>query len=103
MDVQQIAEKNGIQLRSTAHGTYRHICPKCSQNRKKKMDKCLSVRIDSSGIGWKCFNCGNTGGYGNAVGSSSKVFAKKVFGCRERNPYGDILRQARSRWHSNAG
>jgi len=35
-------------------------CPKCSQDRKKKGDPCLSVNIDD-GV-WNCHNCGWNGG-----------------------------------------
>jgi|TARA_Y100000034_G_C6906447_1_gene420830 twinkle protein len=36
-------------------GQYSALCPKCSNNRKKRNDKCLSVNIDE-GI-WYCHHC----------------------------------------------
>ena len=41
-------------------GQVKTQCPKCSQDRKKKGDPCLSVNIDD-GI-WNCHNCGWNGG-----------------------------------------
>tara|TARA_R110000824_G_scaffold144529_1_gene312479 strand:- start:1229 stop:2926 length:1698 start_codon:yes stop_codon:yes gene_type:complete len=41
-------------------GQVKTKCPKCSQDRKKKTDPCLSVNIDE-GV-WNCHNCGWTGG-----------------------------------------
>ena len=41
-------------------GQVKTKCPKCSQDRKKKADPCLSVNIDD-GI-WNCHNCGWNGG-----------------------------------------
>ena len=38
------------------NGQVKTKCPKCSHDRKKKTDPCLSVNIDE-GI-WNCHNCG---------------------------------------------
>jgi twinkle protein len=46
---------NGIVVKKT-NGQIKTRCPKCSEDRKKKSDPCLSVNIDE-GI-WNCHNCG---------------------------------------------
>jgi len=46
---------NGIEVKKIS-GQVKTKCPKCSQDRKKKSDPCLSVNIDE-GI-WNCHNCG---------------------------------------------
>jgi twinkle protein len=48
----------GIELKK-ATGQVKTKCPKCSHDRKKKADPCLSVNIDD-GI-WNCHNCGWNG------------------------------------------
>jgi twinkle protein len=48
-----------IEIKRTA-GQVKTKCPKCSHDRKKKTDPCLSVNIDE-GV-WNCHNCGWTGG-----------------------------------------
>ena len=50
---------NGIIIKRNA-GQVKTKCPKCSYDRKKKSDPCLSVNIDE-GV-WNCHNCGWTGG-----------------------------------------
>ena len=50
---------NGIMVKRTS-GQVKTKCPKCSQERKKKSDPCLSVNIDT-GV-WNCHNCGWKGG-----------------------------------------
>lgn len=49
----------GIIVRKTS-GQVKTKCPKCSKDRKKKSDPCLSVNIDT-GV-WNCHNCGWKGG-----------------------------------------
>jgi len=49
---------NGIVVKKT-NGQIKTRCPKCSHDRKKKSDPCLSVNIDE-GI-WNCHNCGWNG------------------------------------------
>ena len=48
----------GIIIKRTS-GQVKTKCPKCSHERKKKSDPCLSVNIDD-GV-WNCHNCGWTG------------------------------------------
>jgi|TARA_R110002074_G_scaffold1973_4_gene11892 twinkle protein len=45
----------GIQIKKSS-GQVKVKCPKCSPDRKKKTDPCLSVNIDE-GV-WNCHNCG---------------------------------------------
>lgn len=67
-------EKYGIDLKGRSKGQTKVKCPKCSQDRKKKSDPCLSVNIDE-GV-WNCHNCGWAG---NTVEKSlyqSRVYVK---------------------------
>ena len=50
---------NGIYIKKSS-GQVKTKCPKCSHERKKKSEPCLSVNIDE-GV-WNCHNCGWTGG-----------------------------------------
>ena len=49
----------GINTKGKISGQFKTTCPKCSQDRKKKSDPCLSVNIDEQV--WNCHNCGWTG------------------------------------------
>jgi len=49
----------GITIKRSS-GQVKTQCPKCSQDRKKKNETCLSVNIDE-GV-WNCHNCGWNGG-----------------------------------------
>jgi twinkle protein len=46
----------GIEIGNRSRGQFKTKCPKCSEERKKKSDPCLSVNLDE-GI-WNCHNCG---------------------------------------------
>jgi transposase-like protein len=59
---EQILHEHRITLRFGAGGKYTTICPQCSHQRKKKRARCLSVRIDSEGVRFKCHHCGWQGG-----------------------------------------
>lgn len=37
--------------------TQRHLCPACSEQRKNKYDKCLSITVDSGKALWNCWHC----------------------------------------------
>lgn len=54
--------KYGIDLSgiSRTSGEVGTTCPKCSEGRKKKSDKCLFVNLDKKV--WKCHHCGWSGG-----------------------------------------
>ena len=49
-----------IEIPSGASGNIKTTCPKCSSNRKKSNEKCLSVQVDE-GV-WNCHHCGFSGG-----------------------------------------
>ena len=49
-------QRLGIPVKLNHRGNVKTTCPRCSQDRKKKNDPCLSVDVDS-GI-WNCHNCG---------------------------------------------
>lgn len=51
--------EQGITIKKSS-GQVKTQCPKCSHDRKKKGDPCLSVNIDD-GV-WNCHNCGWNGG-----------------------------------------
>ena len=53
-----------IEIRSGGSGQVRTLCPRCSGERKKSGEKCLSVDV-SKGV-WLCHHCGFTGGLGSA-------------------------------------
>lgn len=56
----------GIQINTTKNnGEHQTTCPKCSHDRKKKTDKCLSVNLDKKT--WFCFHCGFKGGLSNTI------------------------------------
>lgn len=45
----------GINIPSGASGNIKTLCPRCSHDRKKPKDKCLSVNVDEEV--WNCHNC----------------------------------------------
>ena len=99
MDIIALAQKHGIRIGSGNRGAQKTKCPKCSDKRANTSDPCLSVRIDQTGIGWRCFHCGWTGGeMSNAFRITSKLAHKKADQRVSRDPYGDILRKARKGW-----
>lgn len=53
------------QLRGEAYrlGTGQHkiVCPACSQGRKKKRDKTLSLKIEDDTVFWQCWHCNEKG------------------------------------------
>lgn len=61
----------GIECRNIA-GDQKVMCPKCSQDRKKKNDKCLSVNVEK-GV-WKCHNPGCE--WENGFGVAKKIYNK---------------------------
>ena len=69
-------------------GQVKTKCPKCSHDRKKKTDPCLSVNIDE-GV-WNCHNCGWTGGLkkeNNYMKEKDYVIPKLI----ETNKYSEKL------------
>jgi hypothetical protein len=49
-----------IDVGNKISGQITTTCPKCSNDRKKKTDKCLSINLDERV--WNCHHCGWTGG-----------------------------------------
>lgn len=77
----------GIKIKRNS-GQVKTTCPKCSYDRKKKNDTCLSVNIDE-GV-WNCHNCGWTGGLKKQNNyMESKVYIKP----RARKPQSEYTSQ----------
>ena len=55
----------GIDIRDNATGNVKVTCPKCSAERKKTKEPCLSVHVEK-GV-WNCHNCGWAGTLGNGT------------------------------------
>src|SRR3712207_3402766 len=63
MAANDILTANGIHLRSHATGDHQATCPRCSQDRRKRSDHCLSVKVEADGgATWLCHHCGWAGG-----------------------------------------
>lgn len=63
----------------------KQTCPKCSGNRKNKRDRCLSVKIESDCILFKCHHCGWSGAIFEDNGGNNeynKMARGKEFGGR---------------------
>ena len=52
-----------IEIPAGASGQVRTLCPKCSGERKKSGEKCLSVDVSKGA--WLCHHCGYSGGLGS--------------------------------------
>ena len=46
---------------STVRESNRFVCPECSQDRKNKTDRSLSVTVDQDGVLYKCHHCDVSG------------------------------------------
>src|SRR5207247_3431233 len=44
--------------RHARKSVYTNTCPQCSDKRRKKKQKCLSVLIDGEGVRFNCHHCG---------------------------------------------
>lgn len=55
----------GIEIPAGRGGEYDTTCPQCSNQRKKKHARCLSVNIDKQT--WNCHHCGWSGGLGKVA------------------------------------
>src|SRR4051794_34534989 len=60
MVIDQLA-KLGIRVQNR-EGEQKTQCPKCSHIRRKKKDRCLSVKIEHEQACWNCWHCSYTGG-----------------------------------------
>lgn len=56
----------GINVKAGSRGDVKTICPKCSNERKKKNDPSLSVNVDE-GV-WNCWHCG----WASSIGAMSE-------------------------------
>lgn len=75
----QLLEALGIDLRQIKTSG-KTTCPKCSHERKKKNDPCLSVNIED-GI-YKCHNCDWKGGVKNNPHKMEKTYVRPTFNNR---------------------
>jgi twinkle protein len=66
----------GIDIKGRTSGLFKATCPKCSDSRKNKRDKCLSVNI-SEGV-WNCHNCGFKGTINKAEKMDKKIYQVPV-------------------------
>ena len=98
MNVLDVAAKHGFTIRSLSLGTQKMKCPRCSTTRKNKDDRSLSVRIDKTGIGWRCHHCNWTGGELNAGFETRGVAGKKGNIPNGGGAYGSLHREARRQW-----
>ena len=71
MDYQNKLRDIGIELSKSG----RQTCPQCSEQRKSKTEKCLSVKYADDGVLYNCHHCGFQG----KVFYRDKDEYKKVF------------------------
>ena len=57
MSALEKARDAGIELRATELGNHKAVCPRCSHERKKKKDPCLSIGIQADSIVVYCHHC----------------------------------------------
>ena len=84
--------------RPARNGEFMTTCPSCLHTRKKKRDRCLSVKIDNVGVRYFCHHCNDFQGgqYFDGRkesrtdwrGSHGKAGAKP----RDRRPIGSFYR-----------
>ncbi len=58
----EILREMRIEEKAGRNGEFMTTCPACSHLRKKKRDRCLSVKVDSLGVRWHCHHCGDFSG-----------------------------------------
>jgi len=92
----EILRELGIFYRGNPNRSFKTVCPKCSHARKHKDDPCLSVRVDSTGVGTKCFNCGWSAGkfFDSSIQKNTIKTLKKI----PVVTYSDMLAKVRSNW-----
>jgi twinkle protein len=77
MTAPEILRAERIELRLAVSGNHKTRCPRCSAQRKKNRDPCLSVRIDGEGVQWHCHNAGcDTAGVSSMTGMLSEAHQK---------------------------
>jgi hypothetical protein len=57
-NTQRILTDWGVKVPSLRQGNQKVTCPACSHSRKDKRDRCLSVKIDYTGVQAFCHHCG---------------------------------------------
>lgn len=73
-------ESFGIKIRSPRVGENTATCPKCSHERRKKNNPCLSVKIEpEGGATWNCNHCGWTGGMAAENNTFQKKPVRKIY------------------------
>lgn len=84
----------GIKIKKTS-GQVKTICPKCSHERRKKTEPCLSVNIDE-GI-WNCHNCGWTGSLKKQNEYMNKTYVKPIIKNKPKKYSDNILKWFKER------
>ena len=84
----------GIKIKKTS-GQVKTICPKCSHERRKKTEPCLSVNIDE-GI-WNCHNCGWTGSLKKQNEYMNKTYVKPIIKNKPKKYSENILKWFKER------
>jgi twinkle protein len=74
MEISNKITEQGIVLPNKTTGTFKTICPKCSEGRKKKTDKCLTFSFDKNR-----FNCSHYGEYSGAIFKQAKKEMKEEY------------------------
>jgi rubredoxin len=99
VDVSKVLREEKIELRSIKFGNQYALCPQCSHTRKgahKKL-KCLSVKIDASGVCWNCKNCQWVGSE-NAEREAREGDRRQRPEPRKGGGYGALQRASLARW-----
>ena len=86
----------GIDVKGKTRGQVKVKCPKCSPDRKKKNDPCLSVNIDE-GV-WNCHNCGWAGN----TQEKKTFYEKRIYIKPEVKPMSDLSQDV-IKWFSTRG
>lgn len=71
MSLAEALAEEGIRPPSFHIGDQKLLCPKCSDQRRNKRDRCLSLTVEDDGAVWKCHHCDWSGGVrpqGSSVG-----------------------------------
>lgn len=62
MNLVDALAEHGIRPPNFGPGDQKLLCPQCSDSRKNKRDRCLSLTIGDDSAVWKCHNCEWSGG-----------------------------------------
>lgn len=95
----EILRELKIDWKGNPNRNFKTTCPQCSHNRKHKDDPCLSVRVDDSGVGIRCHNCGHTDGrFYDDQRKASGMVGRPPHQRGGGDKYGALLREARQHW-----